>query len=78
MSLKQTYGWRNSPDLDYMTRQERLAFTNLVKAEAIGFYRIGHCEKCSADVPKSKRFCSAACAGVETDGEQEDIDGVVD
>lgn len=77
MGLKQTLGWRVRPDLEYMTRQEMTIFKEMVKGGAIGFFRIAKC-KCGEDIPRTKTFCSAKCAGKEVDDDQEDLDGVVD
>jgi hypothetical protein len=70
MGLKQTTLWRFDPKKGYMTTAERSAFKELLKAGAISFFRIGQCEQCGADIPKSKKFCSIDCAD-----QQEDKDG---
>lgn len=75
--LKQTFGWKFNPDVEYMTRSENSHFKELVKAGVITHFRIGSCERCKADVPNSKKFCSRECFEFEKEA-ADDTDGEMD
>lgn len=74
MALKQTWGWKFDPDLDYMTGAERSHFKELVQAGVITIFRIGTCgnKKCEKDIPGNKTFCSKDCKeSVEVSNEKD-------
>ena len=48
-------------DKPYLTRAERAKFKRLRDANVVSFFRLGACERCKAEVPMSKRFCSWDC-----------------
>jgi hypothetical protein len=50
------------PDIPWMTPPEAELFKHLVANGAITIFRVGACEKCKADIPTTKKFCSKKCA----------------
>lgn len=59
--LKQIWGWKFKPELDYMTMAERSHFKELVKAGVISSFRIKSCSRCPKEIPNSKTYCSTEC-----------------
>ena len=49
------------PDLEHMTKSERIAFKAMRKDGRISFFRTGICIVCEAEVPKGKLYCSEDC-----------------
>ena len=80
MAIKQTSFWKFRPDLPYMTGAERSAFKELMEGGAISVFRVGRCERCGVDIPKTKQFCSIECAEPqqEEENDNKDHDGPVD
>lgn len=89
MALKQTFGWKFRPELDYMTVAEQGHFKELVKAGVITIFKMGTCAKCppehgdcgrtkcDADIPENKKYCSLACKEhVEHQEEDDDAENL--
>jgi hypothetical protein len=59
--LKQTYGVKLKPELDYMTASEQAHFREMVKAGVVTMFRVSRCAICSNDIPRHKVYCSLEC-----------------
>lgn len=70
--LKQTIGIRLRPELDYMTGAESSLFKDLRKAGRISHFRVGACDKCSAEVPTHKKYCSLTCKEAQEGSENDE------
>jgi len=54
-------GPQTNPELEFMTPAEFTLFERMRKQGELTFFRIGLCELCRAEIPKSKRYCSETC-----------------
>jgi len=61
MSLKQTYGSKFRPDLEYMTTNEMITFKDMVESGYISIFRMAKCDECGESILKGKKFCSTKC-----------------
>jgi len=68
----QSYGWKFKADTDYLNQAERNHFKLMMEAGVIGLFRIKGCERCNADIPKGKRYCSKACKEAADDVRADD------
>jgi len=72
--LKQTFGVKLKPELDYMTTSEQSHFKEMMSTGTVSMYRTSQCLKCQKEIPKHKVYCSLKCKEIH-EKEQEDTDG---
>lgn len=65
-------GVKLRPDLPYMTAAERGLFKKTQKY--MSFFRKSSCERCKAEIPKNKKFCSKTCFEGDKHGGDSDDD----
>ncbi len=67
--LRQTYGAQFNPGREYLTVAENQLFKEMRESGQITIFQIGKCDRCSADVPRSKKYCSKRCMEVGDEAE---------
>lgn len=82
MGLFNTHLVKFRPELDYMTRAERVVFDRMRGGASLSFFRVKVCDRegCDQETPKHKAFCSKRCYDIvqaRSEDEQEG-DGSVD
>ncbi len=61
--------YKVTPDVEYATRQEMELLSKLVADSPVYRMRCNSCERCSALIPDTKRWCSKKCMEDEDNGE---------